>query len=99
MENRVADYTFTIIEDGQVPLAGNFDTFSYAPVIMAVTAVLVLLAIAMYMMWIVSKARLIGNVIGDKAVIVKYFFHPAKLIRDERDYEYSLLNEADGNLA
>ena len=48
------DYVFTIIEDNQVPLSGNFNRFSYAPVVAVVVISLVLLAILAYALWIES---------------------------------------------
>jgi len=62
MDNKVTDYTFTIIEDGQVPLAGNFDTVNYMPVVAMVVFCLILLAVASYTIWLLSRSnRMIVN--------------------------------------
>lgn len=93
MGTQVADYTFTIIEDGQVPLAGNFDTFSFAPVIFTVVLGLVVIAVLAYSLWLEthsSRLRMLGN--DENAIFTRYFFHPIKLLRDERDLEYSLVS-------
>lgn len=93
MENQVTDYVFTIIEDGQVPLAGNFDTFNYTPVIMAVIMGLALLAIFAYTVWFESHSMRLATLTGeDGSNIMKYYFHPIKLIRDVTDTEFVLLN-------
>ena len=93
MENQVMDYTFTIIEDGQVPLAGNFETFSFAPVIFVVALGIVLLAVIAYTLWIETHSFRLRDIRGSKAVFAEYFFHPIKLIVDERETEYSLVEQ------
>lgn len=93
MGNQIADYSFTIIEDGQVPLAGNFDTFNYSPVIAAVVMSLVLLAVIAYTFWFIAHSERIRVATADsKAVFAKYYFHPISLLRDIRDFDYSLVN-------
>lgn len=93
MGSQVTDYTFTIIEDGQVPLAGNFDTVNYSPVIAAVIFCLMLLVIVAYTMWYLSHSERIRIFANDsRDVFAKYYFHPAKLIRDERELEFSLVS-------
>lgn len=93
MENQVMDYTFTIIEDGQVPLAGNFETFNFAPVIFVVALGIVLLAVIAYTLWIETHSFRLRDIRGNKAVFAEYFFHPIKLIVDERETEYSLVEQ------
>lgn len=93
MNTQVTNYAFTIIEDNQVPLAGNFDTYSFTPVIAIVILSLILLAILAYALWIEThfdRVRVLSG--NDKAINASYFFHPAKLLRKEADLEYSLVN-------
>lgn len=91
MGSQVVDYTFTIIEDGQVPLAGNFETFSFTPVIAVVALGLVLLLALAYALWFETHSSRVKALSGDvRGFNAKYFFHPFKLIRDEADIEYSL---------
>ncbi len=87
------DYVFTIIEDNQVPLSGNFNRFSYAPVVAVVVISLVLLAILAYALWIESHIeRVIALSGNDRVPRMGYFFHPVKLLREESELEYSLVN-------
>lgn len=87
------DYVFTIIEDNQVPLAGNFNRFSYAPVVAVVVISLVLLAILAYALWIESHIERVVALSGnDRVSRMSYFFHPVKLLREESELEYSLVN-------
>lgn len=100
MENKALDYTFTIIEDGQVPLAGNFDTFSYAPVVAIVIAVLAVLAIAAYTVWSVSRVKRLAQLTGENSdLTAKYYLRPASLLRDMKDAEYSVLSDISRNIA
>ena len=93
MGSQIADYTFTIIEDGQVPLAGNFDTFNYTPVVTVVVLGLILLAVFAYTLWFDVHTRRIRELCQDRDVVrAKYFFHPMQLIKDEMDIEYSLVS-------
>lgn len=100
MENRVMDYSFTIIEDGQVPLAGNFDTFSYAPVIAVVVVALIALALVAYAVWVSSHVRRVRNLNGRRdTVMSSFFFHPLRLIRTEAELEYEAVSELQQNIA
>lgn len=89
MGNQIADYTFTIIEDGQVPLAGNFETYSFAPVVLVVVLGLVMLAALAYALWFETHSIRVKALCGDAKT--SYFFNPAKLLREERELEYSLV--------
>jgi len=98
MGNQVTNYSFTIIEDGQVPLAGNFDTFNYAPVVAAVVLCLILLAIAAYTVWFISNSARVSAVIGSgKEVFTEYYFHPVKLVSKVRELEYEMVSAPLGN--
>lgn len=93
MNSQVANYTFTIIEDNQVPLAGNFDTYSFAPVVAIVVLSLVLLAVLAYALWVETHTNRVKVLSGnDNAAGAGYFFHPVKLLREESELEYSLVN-------
>lgn len=93
MNSQVMNYTFTIIEDNQVPLAGNFDTFSFAPVIAIVVLSLILLAALAYALWVESHSNRVKVLSGSSSsVSASYFFHPIKLLREEAELEYSLVN-------
>ncbi|MDO4187860.1 MAG: hypothetical protein Q4D29_02620 [Lachnospiraceae bacterium] len=89
MGSQIADYTFTIIEDAQVPLAGNFETHSFAPVYLVVALGLLMLALLAYALWFETHSVRIKTLSGDAKT--SYFFHPAKLLREERELEYSLV--------
>lgn len=99
MENSVANYTFTIIEDGQVPLAGNFDTVSYSPVVAVVVVCLILAALCGYVFWILAHSRVIAMKENTSAteVVSRYFFNPMGLLRDETATEYALLEGSLSN--
>lgn len=91
MGNQIADYTFTIVEDGQVALAGNFDTFNFTPVIMVVVLGVALLLLLAYTLWFETHSRRIMELAGiNSRKSARYFFHPVRLLRDEMDVEYSL---------
>lgn len=92
MENAVNNYTFTIIKDEAVPLAGNFDTVNYAPLVTAVVIGLLLVAVCSYVAWLVSHSRRLAlyNNFTTAEVVTKYFLCPAKLLRDELEVEYAL---------
>lgn len=98
MGNQVVNYSFTIIEDGQVPLAGNFETVSYTPVVAVVALCLIVLAISAYTIWFLSHTVRISATLGSgKEVFSKYYFHPAKLIRDIREHEYRMVSAPVSN--
>lgn len=99
MENAVSNYTFTIIEDGQVPLAGNFNTVSYTPVIMVVAVCLIAAALVGYAFWILAHSRriVLRDGLSDTEVVIKYFFNPSGLLRDELAVEYALLEASLNN--
>lgn len=93
--NNIAEYTFTIIEDGQVPLAGNFETYSFAPVIVVVALGLVLLGLIAYTLWIETRLSRISSLTGSFDIVnAKYFFHPGKLLRAVEELEYSLVSDS-----
>lgn len=92
MGNYVKDYTFAVIDNGNVPLAGNFDTVSFAPVVLTVATALILAVVISYAIWFFSHSVRVRNACGsDTKTIVSYFFHPLKLTADETAIEYSLL--------
>lgn len=98
MGNQVVNYSFTIIEDGQVPLAGNFETVSYTPVVAVVALCLIVLAISAYTIWFLSHTVRISATLGsEKEVLAKYYFHPSKLIRDIREHEYRIVSAPVSN--
>lgn len=92
MKDRVADYTFTIIEDGQVPLAGDFSTFSYAPVIAVVVLALIAIALVAYTVWVIEHVKRVKNLNGNSNLAIsEYYLHPFKLIRTEEELEYEAI--------
>lgn len=94
MENRLTDYTFSIVEDGQVPLAGNFDSFNYMPVILIVASMLIMVAIVAYTVWVQSHLKRVVNLNGNANMpLADYYFHPRKLIRQEAELEYEALSD------
>lgn len=93
MSNQVVDYTFTIIEDGQVPLAGNFDTFNYTPVIVTVVLGLIVLAVLAYSLWFEthrSRVKVLCSEVNLKAR--NFFFRPTELLRYESELEHAIVS-------
>lgn len=99
MGNSVANYSFTIIEDGQVPLAGSFDTVSYTPIVAIVVICLMIAALCGYVFWILAHSKRIamqGNM-SVAEIVSNYFFNPLGLLRDETATEYALLEGSLSN--
>ena len=93
------NYTFTVIEDGQVPLAGNFDTFNYTPLFAIVAIVLVAVVVFIYLAWLLGHAKRASYLSGEDISIRSYFFHPLRLLEREREIEYEASESVIRNLA
>lgn len=99
MDNVITDYTFTVIEDGQVPLAGNFDTFNYTPLFIVVSIVLLAVVAFNYLTWLLGHTKRASYLSGEDISIRSYFFHPLRLLEREREIEYEASGSAIRNLA
>ena len=90
MDNVITNYTFTVIEDGQVPLAGNFDTFNYTPLFLVVSIVLLLVVVFFYFTWLLGHSKRASYLSGENISVISYFFHPVRLLEREREIEYEV---------
>lgn len=92
----ISDYTLTIIEDNQVPLAASFDSgFSYLPVVVAVMTMIVFVAVIAYTLWFISHRSHILALTGrdGDADVAQYFAHPRKLLQLEYEVENKIVEQ------
>jgi len=85
------NYSFTIIEDGQVPLAGDFSSFNFLPVVLVIAAVFIIIAMGVYISWISSHLHRIEFLSGENLTIKEYLFHPIGLMRYEYEVEHEVI--------
>lgn len=94
MENAIMNYTFTIIEDSQVPLAAGIETVSYMPVIAAIIAMAVVTGIVAYTVWFMSHKAYIMNLLGNTTEsFANYYIRPGKLLQIEYELENSIADK------
>lgn len=92
----ISDYTFVVIEDEMVPLAGNFNTgFNYMPVIIAVCVMAVVISLIAYTVWFLSHKSHIVALTGknDSTSLFSLFIRPRRLMQLEYETENSIVNQ------
>lgn len=94
MGDSIKDYTFTIIEDGAVPLAGNFDQVAKMPIATIVIIGLIVLAVCSYAVWCYSKLARVKEYseLTLFQATVKYFLHPQRLVEVCEECEHNALS-------
>jgi len=99
MNNAITDYTFTVIEDGQVPLAGEFNTFNYTPVFIAVIIAFLLVAAVIYAFWMMGHIKRVSYLSENSINAKEYYFHPIKLLQLEHELEYEVVGKSMQGIA
>ena len=94
MGDSIKDYTFTIIEDGAVPLAGNFDQVAKMPIATIVVIGLLVLAICSYIVWFHSMITRVSEYseMTKAQLVSKYFIHPQRLVEACEECEHNALS-------
>lgn len=94
MGDSITNYTFSIIEDEMVPLAGDFDKVTKVPTLAVVIICLVILAICSYSMWVYTKISRIMEYTDESTftLLIKYYFRPQHLKEACEECEHNALS-------